>query len=91
MVSQTTPWWVLHLGILCEHRRLTSQTHFTSETRAKIELVMDLQFVNVAPFDIVTQIQFPDIQCFINFREDPFYKEKVMPDHNVFTDPEKVQ
>lgn len=52
--------------------------------------VMDTQFIQDAGYDMITQIRFPDIQCFVNFRNDPFYQEKVMPDHDVFTDPERV-
>lgn len=50
--------------------------------------IMDSQFINAAGYDIVTQIRFHDIQCFINFKADSFYKEKVMPDHDRFTNPE---
>lgn len=52
--------------------------------------VMDPQFIQDARYDIITQIRFPDVQCFVNFRNDPFYTEKVMADHDVFTDPERV-
>ncbi|KAI0912703.1 EthD domain-containing protein [Ustulina deusta] len=67
-----------------------TMTHFTSETRASMAQVMDTQFIQGTGYDIITQIQFPDIQCFINFRNDPYYKEKVMQDHDVFTDPTRV-
>jgi hypothetical protein len=49
--------------------------------------VMDQQFALGADYDMITQIHFQDIQSFVNFRDDPFYKEKVMPDHDVFADP----
>ncbi|KAI0009449.1 EthD domain-containing protein [Xylariaceae sp. FL0662B] len=66
-----------------------TMTHFTSSTKPLIERVTDAQFFNNADYDMITQIRFPDIQCFVNFRNDPYYKEKVMADHHVFTDPEK--
>ncbi|KAL2126048.1 hypothetical protein VTI74DRAFT_1862 [Chaetomium olivicolor] len=65
-------------------------THFTTATRSQVAQVMDPQFIQDAGYDMITQIRFPDVQCFVNFRSDPFYKEKVMPDHDVFTDPERV-
>ena len=52
--------------------------------------VMDGQFLQGAGYDMITQIHFKDIQSFVNFRNDPFYKDKVMPDHDVFTDPDRV-
>jgi hypothetical protein len=66
------------------------QTHFTTKTRSLMAQLRDDQFRNDAEYDIITQIRFPDIQCFVNFRNDPFYKEKVMADHDRFTDPDKV-
>ncbi|KAI1198878.1 EthD domain-containing protein [Nemania serpens] len=67
-----------------------TMTHFTSETRALTAQVMDTQFVQGAGYDMITQIQFADIQCFVDFRNDPYYKERVMQDHDVFTDPARV-
>ena len=67
-----------------------SQTHFTTKTRSLMAQIRDDQFQNDAEYDIITQIRFPDIQCFVNFRNDPFYTEKVMADHDRFTDPDRV-
>ncbi|KAL1835949.1 hypothetical protein VTK73DRAFT_5252 [Phialemonium thermophilum] len=67
-----------------------SMTHFTSATRAQVARVMDPQFIQSIDYDIITQIRFPDVQCFVDFRADPFYKDRVAPDHDVFTDPERV-
>jgi hypothetical protein len=72
------------------NQKKTLQTHSTTATRALMGQVMDAQFINDAPYDMITQIRFPAIQCFVNFRNDPYYKEKVMADHDVFTDPERV-
>ncbi|KAI0016489.1 hypothetical protein F4780DRAFT_783188 [Xylariomycetidae sp. FL0641] len=65
-------------------------THITASTRHLTQKLIDAQFINEASYDIITQIRFPNIQCFIDFRNDPFYKEKVKADHDVFTDPGKV-
>lgn len=66
------------------------QTHNTSTTRSLMAQIRDAQFQNDADYDMVTQIRFPDIKNFVNFRNDPFYKKKVMSDHDHFTDPERV-
>jgi hypothetical protein len=66
------------------------QTHNTSATRALLAQILDGWYQNDADYDIITQIGFPDIQNYINFRDDPVYKEKVEPDHYTFTDPERV-
>ncbi|OAR02342.1 hypothetical protein LLEC1_04193 [Akanthomyces lecanii] len=67
-----------------------SMSHFDSASKALLAQVMDPQFVNDSGYDMVTQIRFPDIQCFINFKNDPFYKDRIMADHDRFTDPERV-
>ncbi|KAI0200587.1 EthD domain-containing protein [Astrocystis sublimbata] len=67
-----------------------TMTHFTSETKSLMAQVMDEQFLQGTSYDMITQIQFKDIQSFVNFRNDPFYKDKVVPDHDVFTDPDRV-
>ncbi|OCL03380.1 hypothetical protein AOQ84DRAFT_302904 [Glonium stellatum] len=65
-------------------------THNTSATRSLMAQIRDIQFQNDADYDMVTQIRFPDTQNFVNFRNNPFYKEKIMADHDHFTDPERV-
>jgi hypothetical protein len=66
------------------------QTHFTTKTRSLMAQVRDDQFRNDAEYDMITQIRFPDIQCFVNFRNDPFYTERIIADHDRFTDPDRV-
>ena len=51
---------------------------------------MDAQFSQQLQYDVITQIRFPSMQSFVNFRNDSFYKEMVMPDHDVFTDADKT-
>jgi hypothetical protein len=43
--------------------------------------LFDPQFVNIADYDCIVQIQFNDIQDFVKLKADPFYKSKVTPDH----------
>lgn len=52
--------------------------------------MLDAQFTQQLQYDVITQIRFPNIQCFMSFRNDSFYKETVMPDHAVFTDADKT-
>jgi hypothetical protein len=48
--------------------------------------LFDPQFVNIADYDCIVQIQFNDIQDFVKLKADPFYKSKVTPDHENFAD-----
>ncbi|CEJ94079.1 hypothetical protein VHEMI09633 [[Torrubiella] hemipterigena] len=65
---------------------------FDSTTKGLLDQVMGGQqfFTNETNYDIITQVRFPDVQCWINFQNDPFYKEKVAPDHHRFTNPDRV-
>lgn len=48
--------------------------------------IFDHQFANIADYDAVVQIVFRDIEDFVDFKNDPFYKEVVMADHDKFAD-----
>ncbi|EXJ91406.1 hypothetical protein A1O1_04518 [Capronia coronata CBS 617.96] len=67
-----------------------SMTHNTTHTRSLVPQIQDSQFANNNAYDMVTQIRFPEIDNFVSFRNDPFYVEKIMPDHDRFTDPDRV-
>ena len=41
---------------------------------------------NVAGYDCFIQIVFRDVQDFINVKNDPHYKQVVVPDHGNFAD-----
>lgn len=48
---------------------------------------MVIDDVNHDPmYDVVTQIRFPDVQCYRAFQADRAYKEKIVPDHPNFSD-----
>ena len=44
------------------------------------------QFNNFADYDCIITAVFPDVQCFVRMKADPYFKEKVMPDHENFAD-----
>lgn len=44
------------------------------------------QFNGNADFDCLVNIVFRDIEDFVRMKEDPYYIEKVMPDHENFAD-----
>jgi hypothetical protein len=67
------------------------QTHNSETTRANMERIFDPQFSNIASYDSVIQIVFPDIECFVRMKADPYFKEKVGPDHENFADTKSSQ
>lgn len=44
------------------------------------------QFNNFADYDCIVTAVFPDVDNFVRMKADPYYKEKVMPDHENFAD-----
>jgi hypothetical protein len=61
------------------------QNHNTPETMSLMKRFVEVSGLpQPIAYDMITQIEFPDIQCFVNFTEDPFYKEHILPDHGNF-------
>jgi hypothetical protein len=50
------------------------------------QLFGDMYLGNVADYDCIIQIVFKDPQDFINVKNDPHYKQVVLPDHGYFAD-----
>ena len=44
----------------------------------------DPQFANVADYDCIVQAVFHDVEDFVKMKADPYFKEKVAPDHENF-------
>lgn len=44
------------------------------------------QFNGTADYDCIVQATFRTIDDFVNMKSDPFFKEKVTPDHENFAD-----
>ena len=44
------------------------------------------QFQNMSDYDCIVSAVFPDVDNFVRMKADPYFKEKVMPDHENFAD-----
>ncbi|KAJ0419495.1 EthD domain-containing protein [Aspergillus carlsbadensis] len=68
-----------------------SMSHQTDESPALMGKLFDPQFSNIASYDCCVSIVFPDIDCFVRMKADPFFKENVGPDHEKFADTKRSQ
>lgn len=57
-----------------------------STTRPLLAAITGPHFTNTADYDVVSQMKFPDVECFTKMLADPFYRENVMPDDVNFAD-----
>lgn len=62
------------------------KTHMNSTTRGALTEITGPHFTNAADYDVVSQMMFPNVECFTSMLADPFYKENVMPDDANFAD-----
>lgn len=62
------------------------KSHNTPETRNLMSQIAGPQFANMADYDCIVSACFNDIDDFVRMKADPYYKEKVMPDHENFAD-----
>lgn len=51
--------------------------------------LFDPQMAKVADFDCFSQVIFKDIEDYKRFKQDPWYKEHIMGDHENFADTKK--
>lgn len=51
----------------------------------------DLHTEISADYDCIIQIVFKDVQDFINVKDDPHYKQAVLPDHGHFADTKRTK
>ena len=56
-----------------------------------MDQLYDAQFANTASYDCCVQIVFPSIECFVNMKADPYFKQTVGPDHEKFADTKRSQ
>ena len=69
----------------------SKKQHNTSETRKILQQIIgNLPAAHVADYDCFIQIVFKDPQDYINVKEDPHYKQVVLPDHESFADAERT-
>ena len=55
------------------------------------QMFAELPESNVADYDCFIHIVFKDVQDFINVKNDPHYKQVVMPDHGNFADQKRTK
>ncbi|RYP41568.1 hypothetical protein DL767_000910 [Monosporascus sp. MG133] len=60
--------------------------HNTSESRALMSRLYDHQMTNLADFDCFSQVVFKSVDDYKRMKEDPWYKEHLMGDHEKFAD-----
>ena len=65
---------------------MLGKTHNTTETRKLMDQIMGPQFNGTADYDCIVQATFRDIADFVAMKKDPFFMEKVTPDHENFAD-----
>ena len=58
--------------------------HNTTHTRALSTQLFDPQMTNMADFDCFSQVVFKSLDDYKRMKEDPWYKEKLMGDHEKF-------
>nr|UPG58737.1 phomoxanthone H [Diaporthe sp.] len=66
-----------------------TQIHNQSAARALMSQLFDPQMAKVADFDCFSQVIFKDIEDYKRFKQDPWYKEHLMGDHENFADTKK--
>lgn len=63
-----------------------AKIHNTSTTRALMAELYDPQFANVTDIDCFSQAFFRSLDDYKRMKQDPWYKEKLMGDHENFAD-----
>ncbi|KAI0145374.1 EthD domain-containing protein [Xylariaceae sp. FL1272] len=74
-----------HLMVKYGVKRWT-QIHNTVETRALMSRLFDAQMANVAEFDCFSQVVFKDVDDYKRMKDDPWYQEHLVGDHEKFAD-----
>lgn len=60
--------------------------HNQNATRALMAQLFDRQMANIADFDCFSQVFFESIEDYKRMKEDPWYKEHLVGDHEKFAD-----
>ncbi|PHH92983.1 hypothetical protein CDD83_2816 [Cordyceps sp. RAO-2017] len=63
-----------------------TQIHNQSGTRALMSQLFDRQMENVADFDCFSQVVFESVEDYKRMKQDPWYKEHLVGDHEKFAD-----
>ncbi|KAL4780402.1 hypothetical protein BJX76DRAFT_351027 [Aspergillus varians] len=65
--------------------------HNTTATRSMMAELYDPQFANVNDFDCFSQVVFRSLDDYKRMKQDPWYKERLMGDHENFADTRRSQ
>nr|P0DUR5.1 RecName: Full=Decarboxylase AacuI; AltName: Full=Secalonic acid biosynthesis cluster protein I [Aspergillus aculeatus ATCC 16872] len=60
--------------------------HNTTESRALMDQLIDPQMANIADFDCFSQMVLHDLADYKRLKEDPWYREHLVGDHEKFAD-----
>ncbi|KAI1410230.1 EthD domain-containing protein [Hypoxylon sp. FL1857] len=63
--------------------------HNTTESRALMSRLFDHQMTNLADFDCFSQVVFKSVDDYKRMKDDPWYKEHLVGDHEKFADTKK--
>lgn len=66
-----------------------AQIHNQSATRALMSQLFDPQMVHLADFDCFSQVVFKSVDDYVRMKQDPWYKEHLVGDHEKFADTKK--
>ena len=80
---------VLSLSTLNVSFCLHLQTHNDSKSRPLLNELYDPQFAKLSEYDCIVQFVFRTLDDFKRMKADPFFLEKVAPDHVKFADTER--
>ena len=64
----------------------TKKIHNQSATRALMTELFDTQMCNVADFDCFSQVVFESVEDYKRMKQDPWYREHLIQDHENFAD-----
>nr|UYO77235.1 ethD domain containing protein [Trichoderma psychrophilum] len=84
MVNVSAP-MTKHLMVKYGVKRWT-QIHNQASTRALMGRLFDSQMARVADFDCFSQVFFKSVDDYKRMKEDPWYKEHLVGDHEKFAD-----
>ncbi|EED13320.1 conserved hypothetical protein [Talaromyces stipitatus ATCC 10500] len=74
-----------HLMVKYGVKRWT-MIHNQEETRALMKRLFDHQMANLADFDCFSQVIFKDVDDYKRMKDDPWYKQHLVGDHENFAD-----
>ncbi|KAK5654603.1 hypothetical protein OQA88_7233 [Cercophora sp. LCS_1] len=60
--------------------------HNTTESRALMTQLFDHQMANIADYDCFSQVYFENLEQYKAMKQDPWYKEHLIGDHEKFAD-----